>query len=993
MGFLMYLVSREPREGSRLTMCLAGMRDTHSSLFALSDQRGWGNLRAVALLTLAGLALRVTRLGFQPLWWDEGYSVWFATHPLPEMAALTARDIHPPLYYALLHLWITLWGPGPLALRAMSVVIGALAIPIAYLVGRELTGPRAGLWAAALLAFNPLHIYYSQEVRMYGLVALWGIGATYYAARILGVTRVGEAPLARSVWISYVLLALAALYTQYYAALLPIGFTVYALWHWRRRPRQLIRWIGLQAIVALAYLPWVLYAAPELIPYVSQKVLVEADRPLGPLVYLTRHLSAFAIGHVEGALRVLWPAGLLPLLPIAWWLWRRRGQVPSSRAAPFLLSTLATSLAFGFLLNLRYPFFPDRGERLLLLAAPSLWLIAAIALDDLWQRQRQIAVASGASWAVLAMLSLAAFYLVPRYATDDYRPLIEQVQQQGQPDDVVWCVFPWQVGYFRAYAQPGAPIARLLPSQMWDEDVRAALDETLLLGHRIWLPEHLSLGGILEARMESYLLGRTDVYPTANVWYGPNTRLTLFTPAASPGIAGPQGNTPAEFGRVLRLHRSMIAPHIPRDPARPELAQDPLRLQPEYDVIRVDLEWEVIGRVPKGLQVGLRLADEFGRTWSQRDSQPMGGNQPFELAQPGQRIRDRHGLMVPAGTPPGRYTVWLKAYDPESGRALDLIGPDGRPQGIEIALGQVDVWPPDRPLDPRHLPIAVRRPVDLDGGVRFLGYTLGEGPFEPGRAIPVNLFWQAQRDLNQEYLAFVQLLDDQRRLLAAWEGPPADAFPTYEWQRGMLIRQPVELRLPATVPDGSHLLIAGMFRLPDRSRLSVARSWLSLRQAQDYLALGKALVRGRPHDYARPSPQHPLEVQIGSFARLIGYDLEAGNAMPGGQITLTLYWQAIGSADAEYTVFIHLLDAAGRFRGQTDAPPGNGAYPTTGWLVGEYLVDRHVLTLAADATPGPHLLEVGMYLPTTNTRLPVRNAAGEPLGDRIVLSDTPVMVR
>ncbi|MCS7221408.1 MAG: glycosyltransferase family 39 protein [Anaerolineae bacterium] len=969
------------------------MRDTSSIPLALSGQRSWGNLRAVVLLTLAGLVLRVARLGFQPLWWDEGYSVWFATHSLSEMAALTARDIHPPLYYALLHLWIVLWGPGPLVLRAMSVLIGALTIPIVYLVGRELAGPRVGLWAATLLAFNPLHIYYSQEVRMYGLVALWGIGATCYAARILGVTRVGETSSARSTWISYALLALAALYTQYYAALLPIGFTVYALWRWRRHPRPLIRWIGLQAIVTLGYLPWVLYAAPELIPYISQKVLVEADRPLGPLVYLARHLSVFAIGHVEGALRVLWPTGLLPLLPIAWWLWRRRGQMPGSQAVPLLLSTLATSLTFGFLLNLHYPFFPDRGERLLLLTAPLLWLMAAIALDDLWRERRWVAMAGGAGWAALAALSLATFYLVPRYPADDYRPLIEQVRQQGQPDDVVWCVFPWQVGYFRAYARPGDPLARLLPSEAWDEDVRAALDETLFLGRRIWLPEHLSLGGVLETHIESYLLGRADVYPTANVWYGPNTRLTLFTPAASPGIAGPQGNAPAEFGRVLRLHRSVVAPNIPRDPTRPELAQDPLRLQPEYDVIRVDLEWEVIGQVPKGLQVGLRLADEFGRTWSQRDSQPIGGSQPFELAQPGQRIWDRHGLMVPAGTPPGRYTVWLKVYTPEGGQALDLIGPDGRTQGIELALGQVDVWPPDRPLDPRHLPIAIRRAIDLDGGIRFLGYTLGQGPFEPGRTIPVNLFWQAQRDVDQEYLAFVQLLDDQQRLLAAWEGPPAHAFPTYEWQRGTLIRQPVELRLPATVPDGSHRLIAGMFRLSDRSRLSLARPRLSLRQASDHLVLGKALVRGRSHEYARPSPQHLLDVQVGSFARLIGYDLEAGHATPGGQIVLTLYWQAIGSADAEYTVFVHLLDAAGRFRGQMDAPPGNGMYPTTGWLVGEYLVDRHVLTLAADATPGPHLLEVGMYLPATNARLPIRDATGEPLGDRIVLSDTPVMVR
>jgi len=84
---------------------------------------------ALGLLTLFGLALRVVRLEFQPLWWDEGYTVWFATHPLGQMAALTAQDIHPPLYYALLRGWTLLLGTGPVALRLFSVAVGTLTIP------------------------------------------------------------------------------------------------------------------------------------------------------------------------------------------------------------------------------------------------------------------------------------------------------------------------------------------------------------------------------------------------------------------------------------------------------------------------------------------------------------------------------------------------------------------------------------------------------------------------------------------------------------------------------------------------------------------------------------------------------------------------------------------------------------------------------------------------------------------------------------------------
>ena len=104
----------------------------------LSERRDWASERMSALLIplliLLGFALRVLRLGFQPLWWDEGYSVWFATHPLPQLLALTAADIHPPLYYTLLRGWIGVFGPGPIALRMFSVVVGVLAIPLIYVV-------------------------------------------------------------------------------------------------------------------------------------------------------------------------------------------------------------------------------------------------------------------------------------------------------------------------------------------------------------------------------------------------------------------------------------------------------------------------------------------------------------------------------------------------------------------------------------------------------------------------------------------------------------------------------------------------------------------------------------------------------------------------------------------------------------------------------------------------------------------------------------------
>ena len=58
------------------------------------------------------------------------------------------------------------------AARALPAVIGVLALPFMWLLGREVAGERAALVATLLLAVSPIHVWYSQEVRAYGLVFL-----------------------------------------------------------------------------------------------------------------------------------------------------------------------------------------------------------------------------------------------------------------------------------------------------------------------------------------------------------------------------------------------------------------------------------------------------------------------------------------------------------------------------------------------------------------------------------------------------------------------------------------------------------------------------------------------------------------------------------------------------------------------------------------------------------------------------------------------------
>jgi len=128
--------------------------------------------RVVLLLVLALLAftLYIFRLDHQSLWYDEGFSVYLAEMSLGEVTARTASDIHPPLYYFLLHLWMLVSGSTEFALRFLSLIFGVLTVPLIYVVGRRLLGDAAGRLASGFIAISPLFLWYSQEARMYTLV-------------------------------------------------------------------------------------------------------------------------------------------------------------------------------------------------------------------------------------------------------------------------------------------------------------------------------------------------------------------------------------------------------------------------------------------------------------------------------------------------------------------------------------------------------------------------------------------------------------------------------------------------------------------------------------------------------------------------------------------------------------------------------------------------------------------------------------------------------
>ncbi len=105
---------------------------------------------------------------------------------------------------------------------------------------------------------------------------------------------------------------------------------------------------------------------------------------------------------------------------------------------------------------------------------------------------------------------------------------------------------------------------------------------------------------------------------------------------------------------------------------------------------------------------------------------------------------------------------------------------------------------------------------------------------------------------------------------------------------------------------------------------------------------------------------------------------------------MTLHWQARGTADTGYVVFVHLV-REGNIIAQSDRVPASGTRPTTGWLPGEFIADSHVLVIPPETPEGEeqeYTLALGLYDPATDQRLTAFDDERAILGDHLALPTT-----
>ncbi len=287
---------------------------------------------------------------------------------------------------------------------------------------------------------------------------------------------------------------------------------------------------------------------------------------------------------------------------------------------------------------------------------------------------------------------------------------------------------------------------------------------------------------------------------------------------------------------------------------------------------------------------------------------------------------------------------------------------------------------------PDHAPAAPLH-VDFADKLRLLDYAVTRD--EQGELV-VQLYWQALAPLKEDLHVYVAFQDHEgNTLYDTLYYPPAALlwYPTSQWTPGQTV---LVQTLPWTLDAGQFALLAGVYAQADgwtdggRLAVSDRSPALPLFENGTLVRLGGFERSGRgewsPLRMAEVAPAQPLDARFGDAIVLEGVTVPATTAQPGDELAATFHWRAARTPEADYTAFVHLLDAEGTKVAQLDWQPNDavGPLPTSTWQPGQAVMSGIALSLPAELAPGDYRLIAGLYAWQDGVRLPVQGADTAP---------------
>ncbi len=802
-----------------------------------------GRLPLLAVLLLS-FFLRVYRIGEQRVWWDEGWSVWVARFPPLDILRQTGNDVHPPLYFELLHVWRALSGDSEAGLRLLSAFLGLLTVALTYVLGRRMArGTSSPLWATAagvlaalLLGVSRFAIAWSQEIRMYALATLLAALAVWAAWRVWERGRAGDMAV-------YVLATTGGLLTLYLFA--PVWAAINLAWlvTLRRRfssapplprsPAPLL-WIALQLIIAALFLPWLLYAAGGFLS-------TAAATPIRLVDFLHIYWTVLTVGipvEVAQFNRLTLPALAVFGAAVAALVKKttddrrqsadkRQPHSPDHRTIRdlvLLLLILFLPALIVYIVSLpKQDFYnPPFNPRYLVIFTPFYSILLAWGLATMGEmlgrgageqgsrgeeettdhrRQttagqvsaggRPLSVVGGLIALLLAayMLAVAVVGLRPyhpgRVLIDDYPSLVSTIDAYRQPGDAVilYTDTDWPIfAYHHPRAWRGVP-------HLWSITPETAAEYLAPLWDAhdaVWLvTTPYSAAGDPQRHIPAWLAERATA---VREFTYKDMALTLFT------------RTPERAALADAL--TVAAPPRPLDiplsgGGRLAGYAQAARDFKSGDAIHLFLYWTA--GAPVATEAGLIDAD--GHIW-----------QPTTVSLLAATALARHqvDILVPPEAPTGAYRFYV-------------LDEEGRPAafgGANVTQKQAEFLTID------DVPIANRVDASFGDAIRLLGFDLASASAPPGGAVELTLYWSSDGDVRQRYKVFTHLLGDVFNAETGnflWgqadNEPAGNTRPTTTWRGAEVIVDRYTIPVTVNAPPGVYRIEIGLYDALSGERL------------------------------------------------------------------------------------------------------------------------------------------------------------------------------
>jgi hypothetical protein len=260
---------------------------------------------------------------------------------------------------------------------------------------------------------------------------------------------------------------------------------------------------------------------------------------------------------------------------------------------------------------------------------------------------------------------------------------------------------------------------------------------------------------------------------------------------------------------------------------------------------------------------------------------------------------------------------------------------------------------------------ATRVNVALGDNITLIAYRLDASTLERTDALRITLFWHAGQEAGQDLNVRLRLVGPTGHVWIETKGvPPVNGlYPTGAWSSGEIVPDFHQIDLAGQLPPGTYDLQVGLFAPFTQARPD------SPGPQGDYVTVTDISVFSGTT--WQPQTDHPLRANFADKIMLRGYDLSS-TAVPGMDIPVTLYWQALDRVDTDLDVVLQLVAPGDVVVWSSTTQPLFGEYPTSAWSPADTLADVHLVEMPA-TTSGPLELRIGLRDPVTGDLLGVVN--------------------